>query len=246
MPLLILLTRNFYHRCSVCLAEVGCDNKLIGVGSLQDKVIAINIGEFGLVLTRKIVLGMLLTFLLIFTVYIQFDAHGGHHHVPIVKIDVSWENFLKECGRDSLEKGGGIQAIHCDQTYVEKTVVDWHGYLERVDDYRENFFNYMPHAIALMVKMQPTESQFHPDFVLALDTEKANMYSDLIASLNRGSELIINATIMTVGSIAKQRHLHLVELKKGEGFIELPAHSYDLGRYAEKPKLRGEIVVGGA
>ena len=83
-------------RCSVCLAEIGSDNKILGITNLQDKVslnlrklylmihqvITVNIGEFGIVLTRKIVLGILCTLLLILTVYIQVESASHHIHGP--------------------------------------------------------------------------------------------------------------------------------------------------------------------
>jgi hypothetical protein len=239
MPFVILLTRTFYHRCSVCLGEVGADNKLLSIINLEDKVISLSIGEFGLVLTRKIVVGILLTIVVIFFIYMSFDPHGGHGQGPVVKIDDSWEKFMTECGRETIAHGGIAKSIGCDQHYIEKTIVNWRGYIIRVEDYRDSFYRYMHHAIGLLIKMQPSESDLYPDIILALDTEKANEFGDLIGTFNRGTEIIFNATIMTVGSEMKTRHFHIVEMTKGEGFMDLPAHVHEYGRYADKPKFLG-------
>jgi len=246
MPLIILLTRNFIHRCSVCLAEVGSDNKLLGVANLEDKVITLSIGEFGMVLTRKIVLGALFTLVLIFTVYLQFDPKFHHRQGPVIKIDDTWESFITQCGRQQIHDGGARVAIACDQKYVERTVVNWKGNLIRVEDYRDSFMQYMHHAIALSVRMEPPETEYFPDLILALDTDRAVEFSALIATMDRGAEIIFNATIMTVGSEVKTRHFHVVEMVKGEGFKDIPAHVHEHGRYADKPKgFRGPAQLPG-
>jgi len=100
MPITILLTRNYIHRCPSCLKEVGSDNQVLTIFNLKDKVITFNIGEFGVVLTRKIVLGIFLTLLLVITVYTRIDMHSHHGHAQIIPIPQTWPEFLGECGRD--------------------------------------------------------------------------------------------------------------------------------------------------
>ena len=102
----------------------------------------------------------------------------------------------------------------------------------------------MHHAVGVLVKMQPTESEFFPDLILALDTEKADQYSELIGNLNRGTEIIFNATIISVGNDIKTRHFHIVDLIKGEGFMDVPLHVHEQGRYADKPKFFRGIQGG--
>ena len=182
----------------------------------------------------------------------------------VIKINDSWDTFLKECGRESIHHGGYPKIMQCDQRYVEKTIVDWKGiftlikllkeylsifvgYVVRVEDYRDSIYKYMHHAVGVLVKMQPTESEFFPDLILALDTEKADQYSELIGNLNRilsfsAEKLVI--TIISVGNDIKTRHFHIVDLIKGEGFMDVPLHVHEQGRYADKPKFFRGIQGG--
>ena len=52
MPFLVGLTKQGVHRCGKCMNEVKASS-LFGLNSLEDKVIAKNIGSFGIILTRR-------------------------------------------------------------------------------------------------------------------------------------------------------------------------------------------------
>lgn len=107
----------------------------------------------------------------------------------------------------------------------------------RVEDYRNSLYSFMHHAVVILLKMQPSESDMFPDIVLAVDSEKANEMNEVIASLNRGTEIGFNATIVTLGNELKTRHFHLINLKKEEGYLEVPLHIHEHGRYADKPRF---------
>jgi hypothetical protein len=89
----------------------------------------LNIGELGMVLTRKIIFGIFLTILLIIVVYTRLDFHGGHHHLPVVPIPEKWETFLEECGTNAMVTGGGPKVHFCREKYIEKTIINWKGIL---------------------------------------------------------------------------------------------------------------------
>lgn len=104
----------------------------------------------------------------------------------------------------------------------------------------------MHHAVVILLKMVPTESELFPDLLLAIDSERADEITDLIASFDRGNEVIFNATIINVGDQHKTTHLHLLNLTKGEGKIDVPMHIHEHGRYEDKPKfLRIALPSGG-
>lgn len=74
VPFIMLLTKSLVHkyiyyiylfiRCSVCTEEVGTDGKIFHTVPLKDKIMSFKIGEFGCILTRRILMGV---FLLILT-----------------------------------------------------------------------------------------------------------------------------------------------------------------------------------
>jgi len=85
--------------------------------------------------------------------------------------------------------------------------------------------------------MDPSEGDVYPDVILAIDSEKAQELDETLASLNRGCEVDFNATIITIGDDLKTRHFHVVNLRKGEGYKEVPEHIHEHGRYADKPRF---------
>jgi len=93
----------------------------------------------------------------------------------------------------------------------------------------------MHHALVIPLKMTPTESEYFPDVILALDSEIANKMNDLILTLNKGTEISFNATIVSLGHDRKTRHFHVVDIKKESGFMEVSELVHSQGRYADRP-----------
>lgn len=236
MPLVILLTRSFFHKCPSCFKEVGSDNKILSILNLTDKVISFNIGEFGIVLTRKIVMGIFLSLVLILTVYAKLDFDAHHHHGPMVPTYATWQTFLEDCGREAVQTHGLPKLGECKVKYTGKTVMNWRGYVIRTEDLRNNYFS--SHSVLMFVKMVPSESEFFPDLMIAIDSHVAKDINDELIALDRGSEIIFNATIVTFGDDGKTRHFHLMDLKKGQGSMEISELVHDSGRYSDPNKNR--------
>ena len=70
----------------------------------------------------------------------------------------------------------------------------------RIDDYRGSFYKFLHHAATVLVKMDPGETEVHPDLMLAFDTHRAEEFGDLLASLNRGDAFGFNATLVGLGN----------------------------------------------
>ena len=79
MPFLVGLTRQAVHKCAKCLNDVK-QSSLFGLNSLEDKVIAKNIGNFGIILTRRYLLYIafvIAAFMGIYTfILVEEKAHG--------------------------------------------------------------------------------------------------------------------------------------------------------------------------
>lgn len=67
-PFLMGLTKQAVHKCAKCLNDVK-QASLLGLDSLEDKVIAKNVGNFGVILTRKYMLYLAMIVAAILSIY---------------------------------------------------------------------------------------------------------------------------------------------------------------------------------
>jgi len=79
MPFLVGLTKQAVHKCAKCLNDVK-QSSLFGLNSLEDKVIAKKVGNFGIILTRKYLLyivAVIATFISIYMfILVEEQNHG--------------------------------------------------------------------------------------------------------------------------------------------------------------------------
>lgn len=69
VPFLVSLTKTAIHRCAKCLNEVK-DTSYFGFSTMEDKLMAIQIGSFGIILTRKLLLYMVLIITTMLAIYV--------------------------------------------------------------------------------------------------------------------------------------------------------------------------------
>jgi len=62
-----------------------------------------------------------------------------------------------------------------------------------------------------------------------------NNNSDLIDSLHKGDHIQFNSTIESMGDATHLHHLHVFEIKKLEGHMDVEAHAHANGRYKLAP-----------
>jgi hypothetical protein len=79
MPFLVGLTKQAVHKCAKCLNDVKQTN-LFGLNNLEDKVIAKNIGNFGIILTRRYLLYIVMVIAAFLSIYmfilVEEKTHG--------------------------------------------------------------------------------------------------------------------------------------------------------------------------
>lgn len=112
MPFLVGLTKQAVHKCAKCLNDVK-QSSMFGLNSLEDKVIAKKIGNFGIILTRKYLLyivAVIAAFTGIYTFILVEEKHHGHRKYTNFKFyisfsfcigrisDLTWETFKDQCG----------------------------------------------------------------------------------------------------------------------------------------------------
>lgn len=112
------------------------------------------------------------------------------------------------------------------------------GYVIRVEDYRKRFYSFTDHAVVLLLRMDPPESDLFPDILLTVDSELATQIDAALVSLNRGNMISFNGTIASFGRGEETTHFHLMNLTREDGFKELPLYIHERGRYTDKqPKF---------
>lgn len=79
MPFLVSLTKTSIHRCAKCLNEVK-DNTFFGRSSLDDKLVSYEVGQLGIILTRRTLLYMVLIITTCLAIYVFILVEEGHNH----------------------------------------------------------------------------------------------------------------------------------------------------------------------
>jgi hypothetical protein len=126
--------------------------------------------------------------------------------------------------------------VRVSETFAAKyqgRSVSWEGFLMRATESQGWFKG--DHAVVLLVKMQPSESEIHADLILSMDEHDFLKNRKDIADLDRGSKFVFNATFQNVGNEQQLHHLHAFYLKKVEGFMEIAPHVHSVNhRYTLK------------
>ena len=90
LPFLVSLTKSALHRCAKCLNEVK-SNSYFGFSSMEDKLVSWQIGKFGIILTRKTLLYLVivLTACLAIYVFVLVEEQHNNQIVPITALACS-------------------------------------------------------------------------------------------------------------------------------------------------------------
>ena len=91
MPFLVGLTKQAVHKCGKCLNDVKPSNTF-GLNSLEDKVIAKNIGNFGVILTRRYLLYIAMVLAAFMSIYTFIMVEEEVHKHRIIS-PTTWHEF---------------------------------------------------------------------------------------------------------------------------------------------------------
>lgn len=196
-------------------------------------------GQCALVISRTYLLSAVTIILCIFYIF-----WGGSlpHQTHYTYIQNTWEEYLKDCGSEVVLKN----AIRANQKFIdnyEGKTISWDGYLMRATESYGWFKG--DHAVIILVKMQPSESDIHADLILSMDESDFLGSKSQLALLDRGSRFVFNATFMTLGNEDQLHHLHAHSIVKIPGSIEISPHVHKVNhRY--NLKTQGGVVAGGS
>lgn len=129
MPFLVGLTKQAVHKCAKCLNDVK-QASTFGLNSLEDKVIAKNIGGFGVILTRRYLLYIVMVLAAFMSIYMFILVEESvHDHRKISNI--TWDDYLLNCGYTAFVKSPRKAFRTFEMGYYGKAV-QWDGYIIRV------------------------------------------------------------------------------------------------------------------
>lgn len=91
----------------------------------------------------------------------------------------------------------------------ENNVVNWSGYVAEVRK-KQQTLSWVndSHYLALLVKMEPSESPIFADLVLSVSTQKYNEDKPFYDGLAKGDGIDFEAKLVSLGNEFKIHHLH--------------------------------------
>lgn len=79
LPLLVSLTKQAIHRCAKCLNEIKTTS-YFGLSSMNDQVLTLKVGTFGVIFTRKMLFYAVLVITAALAIYVFLLVETAHNH----------------------------------------------------------------------------------------------------------------------------------------------------------------------
>lgn len=233
MPFLVGLTKQAVHKCAKCLNDVKQSN-LFGLNSLEDKVIAKKVGNFGIILTRRYLLyiAMVVAALLSIYTFVLVDSRA-HLHRRIS--DVTWPAYREECGFQAFTDNPRRAFRAFEMKYFGKNVA-WDGYVVRVNLNDDDPLSLSYHSADILVKMSAPDIPDGEGADLGVTMSELNVerFAGEIESLHLGDHITFNGTLVSLGDRHHLHHIRAFGVKKLEGHMAVHAHAHQQGRYKLK------------
>ena len=206
---------------------------MLGFNSLEDKVISFQIGTFGVIISRRYLLYIVLCILSALVLYTLL-SFGINISEERSITNISWEEFRKDCGFDAFNKNHRMAVRTFDRTYSGRGV-SWDGYVVQVNALSENSLHHYHHASSMLLKMVPDDKE-KDDASIALSLSEAmtEKYKEELMQLEVGDHVLFNATIVGLGDRSHLHHLHIFGLEKDKSEhsdTHVNLHVHQVGRY---------------
>ena len=154
MPFLVGLTKQAVHKCAKCLNDVK-SSSTFGLNSLEDKVIARNIGNFGIILTRRYLLYIVMVIAAFLGIYMFILVEEkAHDHRIISKL--TWDEYRENCGYTAFTSNPRKSYRLFEMNYFGR-MVGWDGYVVRVNLNDDDPMSMAYHSTNIMVKMTTSD-----------------------------------------------------------------------------------------
>jgi predicted RNA-binding Zn-ribbon protein involved in translation (DUF1610 family) len=231
IPFIFYATKTAVHKCPNCGNQVGKDKRLVSLLNFDDEILTFSLGETAVICTRKIILVIIGVIVVIFIGFVKIQTIHIDEGEPIT---TTWLEFKEVCGRQVILDRDLVKYRQCEYDFLGKMVVDWSGYVIKINDMRDGdgYLVQSSHAVNVLLKLDPSESEVVPDLVLTVSHTLAKTYEAELSQLERGMQMGFNATLMGLGNELQIRHGHLNSVWVKQGFIEIPEHMHFGSRYS--------------
>ena len=236
MPFLVGLTKQAVHKCGKCLNDVK-QQSLFGLNSMEDKVMTTQVGNFGIILTRRHLAYMAMVVFAMLSIYtfvlVEEELHGHR-----VLSNTTWNQYKSQCGYEVF-KAKPRQAYRNFESHHFGRAVGWEGYVVRVNINDEDPLSLQYHTANILVKMDEPDIPGGQGADIGVTMSELNVekYAPIIEDLHIGDRIYFNATLINVGD---SHHLHSMRawcLEKIPGHLDVHAHTHKTGRYKVKQDL---------
>ncbi|CAG9310116.1 unnamed protein product [Blepharisma stoltei] len=228
LPFAIPLSKAMVTRCRKCQGKLKV-RQPYGLSGLKDEVLSFKCGQCAIVFSRSYLVSILTVIIFIIILFWGTDEHIKSYEYS----SASWHEYVHDCGSEVLLQNSVKAHDTFARKYLGKTI-SWEGYLVKATENQGSWFR-GDHAVILLVKMIPSESDIHADLILSMDDHDFQKNIQALSSLDKGSEFRFNATFISVGDENSLHHLHADSIEKLSGFMAIPAHLHNVNqRYTPK------------
>lgn len=224
LPFIIPLSKAVVTHCSRCENTLKTQQPF-GLDSLKDEIVTLSCGKCAMVISRVYLIA---AFAVVACGMLGYWFWTLPVETPRVYLTSSWPQYIRECGTEMLLKNPVTASTNFQRTYAGKTV-SWEGYMMKVTEYESLWFR-TEHAVVILVKMQPSESDIHADLIFSLNTDHFAANRDEISRLEKGHKFRFSGSFVTMGNEHSLHHLHGFSLEKLEGSIEIPTHVHSVNQ----------------
>ncbi len=227
------LCRSANHRCPKCYNLI-VSNMFLGLPTMQDQVIALNVGSFAVILTRKLLLIFAVTsgaaIVLFLVARHRIMEAQFAPQVSVAVTSIQWDEYRKNCGLQAFlsEPQKAVNTFMRDYRFE---VVGWSGYIANIIVNANNHEHGEDHTCIILVKMQPDDYNHTISLALALSKRVYERHKLELSQAHNGDRLDFNATLMGIGTDRQLFHLHAAGVKLSGEHVDLPKNMVAYGRY---------------
>lgn len=134
--------------------------------------------------------------------------------------EISWEGLIQDCGAHVMVENSARANEIFNRKYFKRTV-EWKGYFINAFMQPISPIEYNPeHLVNINVRMIPSESLKDADLFLSLGHRNYRKFLPILKTLKTGDAIKFVATLEGVGNEWRNHHLHLLDIKKIDDFID--------------------------
>ena len=168
------------------------------------------------------IVAILSTIFLYFAWFYDWGIKENQKIIQGIDITAPWAEFIDECGSNVIITNQ-LRANEVFKNKYKNNIVHWTGYFIEKRELQNFAFGENSHSTNVLVKMEPSETEFEPDLAISFSESSYKEYKDIIDSLNSGDGINFSAIFISLGDEFNVNHLHAKSIGKNN-------NSKDIGK----------------